>query len=217
METFLKYAKQKTVQIVAVIAVILLLVIGFVSSLNGVRNEGISREASLVAQYQDNQNELSNYIISFKETMGVADAGSDKIDKIITDAIKGRYDGAMEPGDKGSLFSAIAEAYPDLTATTESYAKIQDFVISGREAYKNKQSVLLDKIRTYKVWRDSGYVHSTLVKIAGFPSDRMEVHAGDTVFTGNAALKEMETLVLISDATDAYKTHTVDPLITSKG
>ena len=216
METLLKYAKQRIVQIVAVAAVVLIAVVSFVSSLNDVRNEGISREASLVAQYQDNQNELSNYIISFKETMGVADRGSEKIDQILLDAVKGRYDGAMDPGDQGSLFSAITEAYPDLTATTESYAKVQDFVISGRAAYKDKQTLLLDKIRTYEVWRDSGFVHSTLVKIVGFPSERLEIHIGDKVLTGDAALEEMKTLVLISDATDAYNTHTVDPLITSE-
>ena len=205
------------VTIAGVVVVALVAVMGIYGYLNGLRNEGIRREAALVAQYQDNQNELSNYIVSFKESLGIAEQGADKIDQILLDAVKGRYDGAMEPGTGGEMFSAISEAYPDLTATTESYAKVQDLVVSGRAAYKNKQSLLLDKIRSYETWKESGFIQSSAINALGFPSDRMEVRIGERTLTGDAALNEMKSLVLVSDAVKSYETHTTEPLITPEG
>lgn len=205
------------VVIAGVVVVALVAVMGIYGYFNGLRNEGIRREAALVAQYQDNQNELSNYIVSFKESLGIAEQGADKIDQILLDAVKGRYDGAMEPGTGGEMFSAISEAYPDLTATTESYAKVQDLVVSGRAAYKNKQSLLLDKIRSYETWKESGFIQSSAINALGFPSERMEVRIGERTLTGDAALNEMKSLVLVSDAVESYETHTTEPLITPEG
>ncbi|WP_422390166.1 hypothetical protein [Arthrobacter sp. N1] len=61
----------------------------------------------------------------------IADKGSAQLEEVLTAAVQGRYDGATDPGTGGARLSAITEAYPDLTASTESYAKVQDQVASG--------------------------------------------------------------------------------------
>lgn len=199
------------------ILVLVIFALSIYGSVNSVRNEGIRHEAALVAQYQDNQNELSNYILKFNESLGIADRQSERLNTILVEAVKGRYDGNMEPGTSGSMFSAIAEAYPDLTASVESYAKVQDLVVSGREAYKNKQSMLLDRIRVYETWSETGLIKSQVVDMLGFPSDRLEARVGNTVLRGEDALDRMKTLVLVEEAIESYETGTTDPLLVPKG
>lgn len=198
----------------AVVATLIIVVISFISSVNNTRNTLIQKEQSLVAQYQSNQNELSTYILQFKESMGVADAGSEKLNKILTDAISGRYDNNMQPGTGGSMFSAITEAYPDLTATTASYAKVQDLVVSGRNQYRNAQNLLLDKVRDYETWTKSGFVNSFIIKnVLNAPTSDMKVTVGANTFRGQDALDKMSQLVLIQEAINSYETGTTEPLI----
>lgn len=192
---------------------VIALLVGF-AKFNGLRNQAVSKEAALVAQYQDNQNELSTYVLQFKESMGVAAKGSERLEDILVEAIKGRYDGNMNPGTDGSMFSAIAEAYPDLTATTESYAKVQDHVVSGRNAYKNKQTKLLDMIRDYETWRETDVINSFIIRSwVGVPTDRLKVTVDGETFTGENALNKISQIVLTRDAVDAYTTGEMDALI----
>lgn len=198
----------------AILIVLLIAGISFFAKINGLRNTAITKEKALISQYGDNQNELSTYIVQFKESMGVANTGADKLDAILADAVKGRYDGNMEPGDSGSMFSAITEAYPDLTATAESYAKVQDLVVSGREAYKNKQSKLLDMIRDYNTWRETDLFNSWLISTFGLaPSNNLVVKVGSDTYRGEEALEKISQIVLVQDSIDSYDTGILEPLV----
>ena len=197
-------------------ALVLILIVAFswYGRVNGLRNEGVGKESALVAQYSDNQNELSKYTTQIRESLGVADKGSEKLNEILTNAVQGRYDGKMEPGTSGSMFSAISEAYPDLTATTESYSKVQDLVVSGRQAYANKQSKLLDMVRDYNTWRETDIVNSWIIKNAlGFPSDNLKVTVGDNTFRGVDALDKLSRVIVTQDTVDTYNNGTLEPLI----
>lgn len=186
-------------------------------SFNTTNTAGVSQEADLVAQYKDNQNELGAYINKFNESLGIADRSSTKLNAIILDAVKGRYDNdsSLKPGTGGAMFSAIQEAYPDLTATTQSYAKVQDLVVDGRDAYKNKQSKLLDMLAAYDKWQNTGLIRKHIVQSLGFPSKNLRVtDSKGQIFTGQAALDKMGDIVLPSQARDAYDSGVSNPLIT---
>jgi len=197
--------------------ILIVLIIASVSiygSLNGIQTTGVDYETQLNAQYLDNQNELGAYISGFYEQVGVANLKSDKMDKILSDAVKGRYDSnntSAQVGN-GQLFSAIKEAYPDLGTNLNLYDKILNYVQAGRTAFKNKQSKLLDLLRSYDNWRKSGLMHSKFVSWMGFPSDALEAHLGATVLTGRNAEAQMYIIVLLSDAAQAYQTGTLAPL-----
>lgn len=200
----------------AILIVFLIVGISFFSKYNGLRNTAISKETALVSQYQDNQNELSNYIVQFKESMGVADIGSERLEAILVEAVKGRYDGEMQPGTGGTMFSAISEAYPDLTATAESYAKVQDLVVSGREAYKNKQSKLLDMIRDYDSWRKTDVFNSWMITTFGLaPSDTLTITIGSGKLEKQEALDKIRQIVLVQESIDSYDTGIIEPLVDS--
>ena len=195
-------------------AILVALVIGIVSIfgyVNGLQKTGVQYETALNAQYLDNQNELSSYKASFYEQIGVANLKSDKMDQILEDAVKGRYEGKMDPGTSGSLFSAIAEAYPDISGLN-IYDKIIDHIKAGREAYKQKQSKLLDMLRGYDQWRQSGIIQSRVISAMGYPSNALRAQIGTNAKYGQAALDQMYVIVLTSDTVKAYETGIDEPL-----
>jgi hypothetical protein len=191
----------------ATLAVIVVLVISLFAYINGIQKTMVAKETTLSAQYKMNQNDLSTYVNTIKESLGVAQTGNAALNKVLADAVSGRYDGntSAQPGT-GTLFSAITEAYPDLTANAALFAKVQDAVLAGREGFKNKQDKLSDMIRDFDTWRNSGIIRSKVVAMVGSPSGNLKAAAGDTVLTGQAALDQMNKQVLAGAAIDSYKT-----------
>ncbi len=192
--------------------VVAMLVLGLIvfNMFNGARTDGVKREAGLTAQYLDNQNYLSAYVSGFYEQVGVANLKSEKLDQILSDAVKGRYDeGGFSVGS--SFFTGIMEAYPNL-AGLNIYDKIVDYVAAGREGYRGKQSKLLDMLREYDTWRESGLLHSWVVGKLGFPSQRLEARVGQEVWRGKDARDRMYLIVLTSNTRKAYETGTMEPL-----
>ena len=203
----------KKITIFASIAVLLIAAVSFFGYFNSVRSEGIGKENHLEGTYQANQDELSKVTLTVKESIGIADKGNSKMDEIIKNAVQGRYDGAMDAGTGGAMFSAIQEAYPELTANVALYARVQDAIIAGRQSFSNRQKMLLDEVVAYENWLEQGVLHSTVVKMAGFPSSSLEARVGDKVYTGREALSKIKTLVLTKDTVTAYETGEVAPLI----
>lgn len=194
------------------VAVVMLVVVSVFVSFNNTQKQGVDLETQLTAQYLDNQNELSSYISGFYETIGVADRKSEKLETILVEAVKGRYDGktSAQPGN-GQLFSAIVEAYPDLAAL-DTYDKVVDYISAGREAYKQKQTKLLDMLRNYDKWRNSGLVKKQMVAMVGFPSENLKAQIGTEIKRGRDAEDQMYLIVTTSDTKTAYETGTMDPL-----
>ena len=208
----------RTTKIVLVAAVGALLIgccliIGAYSTVNGIWNDGLAQERQLTSQYLDNQNELSAYISGFYEQVDVAQAQGEVLDQILLDAVKGRYDQGGFAVDS-PMFVAVAEAYPEAGAAElmANWGKIQDYISAGREGYKAKQSKLLDQLRVYDTWRQTGLIRRSIVQILGFPSENLEARVGELTLTGEMARIKMYQLVLTSEAIEAYETGLMDPL-----
>lgn len=202
--------------VVAIVVVCVLLGggVSFYSFLNTLRNQSVDYENQLNKQYLANQAYLSAFVAGFYEQMGVAGMKSDKMDKILMDAVKGRYEqqgGFKNP--EGAFFSAIKEAYPDVSGLN-IYDKIIDYVSSKREGYRADQEKLLDMLRSYDSWRQKGIVQSFMVKsILGIPSERLEARIGDNVTRGAAARDQMFRIVLTEGTAEAYQTGKMKPLM----
>lgn len=202
-------------------AVILALIITGLSiygTINDARGGAITRENSIVAAYTDNKNELSKNILVINESLGIADRQSEVLNEILSDAIQGRYDGEMQPGTGGSMFSAIAEAYPDLTATTETYAKVQDEVSSQRASFKSHQSKLIDMIGEYKTWTTADLFRTWVLDtfVGGTPTDLMVIREGDSVYRGIDALDKAENIITTPAVEEIYESGVQEPIITPK-
>lgn len=201
-------------------ALILIVIIGlsFYGTVNSARGGAITRENAIVAQYGDNKAELAKNILVINETLGIADRQSEVLNGILADAVQGRYDGELQPGTGGSMFSAIAEAYPDLTATSEAYQKVQDAVLSQRESFKKQQAKLIDMVRDYKTWTTSDIFRSwVLNSFVGTPTDLMAIEHNGTILRGQDALDQASKIITTSDAEEAFDTGTQGPLIKPKG
>lgn len=185
-----------------------LVIYGYV---NNLRNQGIDYETQLSAQYLANQNYLSAYISGFYEMLGVASLKSEEVNKNLVEAVKGRYD-KEGLSMNSALFSAIAEAYPDLSVLN-IFDKVNDYIASKREGYRAIQDKLLDMLRSYDAWRQKGIIQSrVIVAILGVPTERLEARIGDEVLRGSAARDKMYQIVLTEQARDAYRTNTMAPL-----
>lgn len=211
------FAKRNTV-ILAIGFAALVFALFVTSVINSTRNEGIEKETALTAQYESNRNELATYVLTVKEQLGVADRKAVALDKILEDAIKGRYDKSLtaatpgQPQQGNALISAIVEAYPDLSGL-DTYDKVIDSISAGRTAYKDKQDKLLDMIRNYDSWRRKGIIKHNIINFLGFPSDSLMAKTGDKVLTGRAALAQMRAIVLTDAAVDAYEKGKMAPII----
>ena len=191
----------------SILGVLILSALIFFVSLNGKQKTMVAKESALSGQYKMNQNDLSTYVNTIKESLGIAQTGNAALNKVLADAVSGRYDGntSAQPGT-GTLFSAITEAYPDLTANAALFSNVQSAVLAGREGFKNKQDKLSDMIRDYDTWRNSGFINSFMVRLVGAPSSNLKAAVGDQVLTGDAALAQMNRQVLAGAAIESYKT-----------
>lgn len=211
--------RKKYITVGVIVAIVIALIVTGLSiygTINDARGGAITRENRIVAAYTDNKNELSKNILVINETLGIADRQSEVLNEILSDAIQGRYDGDLEPGTGGELFSAIAEAYPDLTATTETYAKVQDEVSSQRESFKKHQSKLIDIIQEYKTWTTADLFRTWVLDtfVGGTPTDLMVIREGDRVYRGPDALDKAETIIIVAEVEDIYESGVQEPIIT---
>lgn len=179
------------------------------NKVNAEYNAGIALEIKLSAQYQDNQNTLDAATKKIVESVGVANLKSEKFRQIISDAVKGRYEGKMQPGTGGAMFSAIQEAYPQLDLAI--YDKIVDLIATERETFKQAQSKLLASVQQYKQWKNTDIIRQWFVA-KYFPSDNLEARIGSKVVTGAAALEQIQLLVTSQGTDDAFSSGKQDPL-----
>lgn len=175
---------------------------------NSTRTQGITQENGLVAQFNQNQNELSTGVTQIVEMMQVADVKKDAIKEVLSAAVQGRY------GDKGfsangALFAAVAEQYPTIDMST--YDRVVTKIESSREAFKGKQDKLQDMVRVYNTWRQDGIVRSYFAA-KYFPSASLKVTVAGQTLERQAALDKISQLVLTTDSQEAFKTGTLKTL-----
>lgn len=216
MDWFLNLSRGGKIAVVVTTLVAVTLcvtVFGVYGFVNSTWNEGIGLEKQLTAQYLDNQNHLSAYVSGFYEQAGALQAQGDVLDSILLDAVKGRYDeGGFAVGSP--MFAAIVEAYPEagVAELMANWGKLQDYISAGREGYRAQQSKLLDVLRRYDAWRETGLVRRVVVRNLGFPSNNLEARVGEMVYTGEFARNQMYRIVLTSEALASYETGTMAPL-----
>jgi hypothetical protein len=197
------YAKKYWPLGVALVVVLLFLIIWW-SIGNGVTNKGNRLEQGLNAQYKSNVGQLSNCLDKSQQAAGVAKGETAAFDKVITDAMLGRY-GATDSAnvDSGKFFSAVHEAYPDLSQVGNTFNNVLDVVTGCREDYQHYQEKMASMVNNFNTWRTASWTSRHFAK--GFPNDNLQ--AGK--FTGKDALTQMNVVVSVQAAQDAYNTGTL--------
>lgn len=130
-------------------------------------NTGNSFEQRIKAQYESNQNNMSQYQTKIIEMAQVPDMYRDDLAKIIKETMEGRY------GDDGvkSTITMISEQNPNLDPSM--YTKIQQAIEAGRNDFKVAQDQLIDVKRSYETALGSWWGGMWL-RIAGYPKIKLD-------------------------------------------
>lgn len=179
------------------------------SKQQGLVSDRNSLEARLTAEYPDAQNYLSDCLVRTNQIAQVAQAKSAAFDKVMSDAIKGRYGDNLKPalpGQSNALISALKEAYPDVSSAVSAYNDVIATVNGCRVDFRDKQSKLLDELRSYKAWRGQFWQRQFGMET---PSGNLEARIGTNTWHGRAAEDKMFAIVLTSGAKNAYNTGTI--------
>jgi hypothetical protein len=204
---------KRLIAAVSVLLVALLFAIIAISTFSSTRSAMIRQENNLSQEYTTARGNLATYVSTIREALGVADRATGNLDALLTDVVAGRYQGdtSVQPGG-GQLFSAITEAYPDITSLSINYERVQTAIFAGRESFKNEQEHLLQMISDYSTWREDGLLRSFFTGMLGAPTDRLKADNGTDIAYGQAALDRMAKIVSTQEANDAYKTGVMEPL-----
>lgn len=143
-------------------AALLTAVVSYVSA----ANYGNSAENGIVAQWEDNENILSQYTNSIGEMAQVPAMQRDDLKEVYTEAMTGRYG---EDGSK-AVFQWLQEQNPQLNNAL--YTNLQTAMEAGRKDFADGQRNLIDQKRSYNtalgtVWR--GF----WLKQAGYPKIKL--------------------------------------------
>lgn len=181
---------KKTIALI-VVAALALVSIAIFAKFDGISRTAADKETGLMGLYETTQVELNNYANGLYESVNIADRKSDKLDQIMKDAISGRYGDTpgRTNGTGGSFFSALTEAYPDLTSNLDVYDQIASYAMTERKAYSDEQKLLVDRVRDYKKWLTSGILDKQLISMAGYPSDNLTVTVDGSTYSGADAIK----------------------------
>lgn len=184
-----------------------------------VRNEGNNQEITLTAVYKKVQTRYGQWRLGVTDQLGIAREKRDAMDKILTNAIAGRYNKPGSPQvDNGKFFSAITEAYPDLKGQLDVYDKILAYVAEGRTKFATDQEELQKAVADYNRWRTTGsFLHPFFVNLVGYPSENLEAWSGNTLqATGKAALQLMSRPIVGSDTQQIFEEGEDKPINTKE-
>jgi hypothetical protein len=143
-------------------------VVGFAAVVSAISyfsaaSTGNRMEQGIKAQYEQDQNKLSEYSLKVTEAAQVPGLAKDHIIEVSKAAMQGRY------GADGSkaVFQSIKEAYPG-TVDPALYLKIQSIIESGRTSFSIEQEKLIDKKRVYETALGAPW-QGLWLGIAGYP------------------------------------------------
>jgi len=125
-------------------------------------NRGNTMEKAITAQYEENQNILSQYSLRVAEAAQVTELYTDDLKEVVGAAMAGRY------GENGSqaVFQWLQEQNPNVDPAL--YVQVQRVIEAGRNRFENGQTALIEKKRVYETELGS-FWGSIWFGVAGYP------------------------------------------------
>jgi hypothetical protein len=190
----------------AALGAVVVFIVGITIAYVSVRNEGRTQELGMVQFYSSMEARYSQNRAAITDVLGVARAKTEAQIQVLQAAIESRKYVTKDGGiDQKALISAVQEAYPDLRGLNV-FDRVFVLIEAMREGFAEDQSELADRVRSYNSWRKTeGLFHPLFVRWAGFPSDTLEIHIGDTALKGPAALYLLSTVIMTTDSQRIFK------------
>lgn len=212
-----KFTPPLIIGLVVAGAVVLILLITLVFIPQPIISQGKQLESGMSANYADGANYLSNCVVKTKRAAQVTTAQTAAVDKVLKDAVSGRY-GSGNTMDKAKLFSSIVENYPEAAVATlnKTFQDMLAIVTGCQDDFRNKQSTILDGVRQFNSWRTGSWSVRTFGG-SNFPDTDLYITLPGINLTGRAAMVKMSTPIVDGDTVGAYQNgvqDTTDPFAT---
>lgn len=176
-----------------------------------VTNEGEALQERVEQTYESAQNSLSTCLDQGQTAAQVADQEFDRLKDILIDVASARYvdgqgnpTGASQALGGGVFFSAVFEAYPNISQ--QGFQNLQAVVVGCRDEYQGSQDRLFNEVREFETWIQVGNVFNQWIK-NNFPTDSLDAEdygTGD-LLVGQPALEYMSRVIMVVEARDAYR------------
>lgn len=179
-----------------------LLALMYFVTANGVTNDGNKKQQDLITFYNDTTNVLSDCLVKTKQSIGATDAQANALKDVITSAVQGRYTkgSTAQPGSgQNALFNAIVEKYPDTAGLSKTFQDVLIVINGCRGDFRDAQAILQRGVTRFNQWRTGSF---TVRNFGGgdYPNSDLAIKVNNKLVTGQAALDQMRTLVVVSDA-----------------
>lgn len=207
---------KKPIIIAAVVATIVVVVIGTINWVYAVRNQGEAQQERIEALYKQSRNSLSTCIDQGATAAQVTEREFETLRDLLTSVATARYvDASGEATNAagvlggGQLISALQESYPEIDQ--RSWQNLQTLVIGCRDEFQSAQDRIFIDAAEFEAWIQRDNLFNAWIK-GGFPSDTLDVEdlaTGETL-TGAAALDYMTRVISVEAANEAFETGTLE-------
>jgi hypothetical protein len=128
-----------------------------------INNTCVEHEATIKAQYKQNQNNYDNYFKKVQEMAQIPTKYANDMKEMWDKVMMGRY------GKNGSkaMWQWLKEQNPQLNP--DLYIKVQRTIEAGRIDFETNQKMLLDKKRIYEDSYLNKFPSGAVAKMLGFP------------------------------------------------
>lgn len=195
------------VGIIVGVLVVALIALGIAGWMNGIQNDGITRQNEVVSVYNDMKIELSTCLDNSMQAAGIAQQERSTLQDILIGTASARYKDGTGPANSQIAITAIQEAYPNVSDAL--FKQLMTIVVGCRNQVAGAQSKLQYIGNGFSTWTQTGGVFEKMVR-AQFPDSRLKVIGIDGhAITGRDALEFITQPILTGDADQASKTHTM--------
>lgn len=189
------------------ILVVGLIALGVAGWVNGIQNDGITRQNEVVAVYNEMKIELSTCLDNSMQAAGIAQQERSTLQDVLVGTASARYQNGTGPANSQIAITAIQEAYPNVSDAL--FKQLMTIVVGCRNQVAGAQDKLQYVGNGFSTWTQTGGVFEKMVR-AQFPDSRLKVIGIDgRAITGRDALDFIIQPILTGDADQAGKTHTM--------
>lgn len=182
---------------------------GVLSWVNGVQNEGETKQNDIVQLQKNMVNDISKCLDTGAVQAQIVGQEYATMKDILVSVTAARYEGDNASlGQGGAMFSALTENYPQISQ--ESWARLSGVIIGCRKDVGDAQEQLQGAITRFKTWSSTGGIFETRIR-DDFPTDALTTTNALTSekLKGEAALEYLGRLITVKDAQKAVQDGTM--------
>lgn len=202
----------KAVIIIGGVVLLIGLLLQFVILPNSVASQGNSIQNSLMEDYGNSAAVLHNCKVLAASSANVAQAETDALDKILNNAIGGKYgnakDGTFSQNDFVVAMRGLypVSLYPDTKALSSTFDKVMATVTGCQDNFLGQQRVVSSDVKNLRNFRNASWLNRTYGGLA-YPTNDLEILLPNVPHvTGKLALDQMAKPIIDTQTANAFGT-----------